>query len=229
MLVSRAMADRWYEKMTAKKNLVGITLCEKGYFQSWKEDSLEFCNYVLYYNGALLYRKGSTFLASNAALQSSQSITYAGSHTLLTEMDGGQFHYFGKKHPLDSGFSLVMAFRHKGTIILIIADARFSKRPEYYEFPATKSAVQLCLLTAHHAIAMRDRPSADRMEMWLGGVRHPLGKLPKRNLPSKPMEEPSAEKCAEENPTVSYQEEKSMEQMLDACTPLPCIQREELA
>lgn len=187
MLVLKPEADRRFSKMVEKKDIISITLSRNGIFQSWKDDTLEFCDYLMYSNGALLYRQGATFLTSNAPMAGNVSISFAGSHTLLAETGGGQYHCFGKRHRLTSDFSLVLVFRHADTIVLIVADARFSDRPERFEFSATKSAEHLCLRTAYHVISMRDRNSADCVRLWLDGARHPLGKMPKQK--SEPLAE----------------------------------------
>lgn len=220
MFVSSAESDQLYEKMVDKGNLVGITLSPKGYFQCWKEVRLEFCNYVLYDCGELLYRKGSTFLASNAAMNKSKLIDFSGRHTLLTENSNGEHLYFGKKHPLTDDYSLVTAFRHGEKIILIIADALFSKQPEYFEFPATSSAERLCLAMVHQVISLRDKPTGDRLKLWLRGVRHPLGKLQRGNPSDKTMKEPSVESCLEENATVHCQDTQQEEIPAEQSAPL---------
>lgn len=222
MLVTKLEAEHRFNKMLDKKNLVGVTLSQTGILQSWKEDTLEFCNYLLYSNGALLYRKGSTFHSSNAALGNSRSINFAGSHTLLAETEYGKYHYFGKKSPLSDEYSLVMAFRHNETIILIVADARFSRLPEYFEFPATTSAENICLRTVHHVVASRDRFSAERMNQWLNGVRHPLGKFSKMAHHCEPVEQSASEIHGEETP-VAHSQESSPPQLADEPNLFPCV------
>lgn len=227
MLVSSVEADRLYEKMLTKENIVGITLSDKGFFQCWKEVRLEFCNYVLYDCGELLYRKGSTFLASNAAMNASKSIDFSGRHTLLVIADNGENQYFGKKHPLTDDYSLITAFRHGEKIILIIADALFSRQPEFFEFPATSSAERLCLAMVNQVVSQRDKSSGDKLKLWLRGVRHPLGKMPKQNLFEKPVEGFEAEVSCAEISTVSTQDIVAAQQMADALLQLPCNRMEE--
>ena len=215
MLVSSVEADRLYEKMVTKENIVGITLSDKGFFQCWKEVRLEFCNYVLYDCGELLYRNGSTFLASNVAMNGSKLIDFSGRHTLLVEDNNGENHYFGKKYPLTEDYSLITAFRHGEKIILIIADALFSRQPEFFEFPATSNAERICLAMVNQVISLRDKSSGDKLKLWLRGVRHPLGKLPKQDLLEKPAEEFGAELPCEEISTASTQDVVAAQQMAD--------------
>ena len=203
MFVSNVEADLLYEKMVTKENLIGITLSSMGFFQCWKEVNLEFCNYVLYDCGELLYRKGSTFLASNAAMDGAKLIDFSGRHTLLVETSNGENRYFGKKNPLTDDYSLITAFRHGEKIILIIADANFSRQPERFEFPATSSAERLCLAMVNQVISLREKSSGDKLKLWLQGVGHPLGKASKKPLPV----EESGEKASCDE-TVSTQQEE---------------------
>ena len=215
MFVSRAEANRRYEKLTAKKNAVGITVSRQGVFQCWKDDSLEYCNYVMYEHGALLYRKGPTFLASDAAMTDSGSIYFFGRHTLLDQRNDGRYQLFGKKHPVADDYSLVTSFRHGEKIVLIIADTLFARQPEFFEFPATSSAERLCLAMVNQVISLRDKTSADKLKLWLSGVHHPLGKLSKRELP--------AEGIGEESSAVPCEEAASTQQAADEPNLLPCI------